>query len=89
MVEKDYLLRQIEKLGVILAGIRELAFSGAAAEVLALKAEIERRVEQTEESARSREKAAILARRVEDLVGEGGEPELRARIEALIRRIEH
>lgn len=28
MVEKDYLLRQIEKMGVILAGIRELVFGG-------------------------------------------------------------
>ena len=34
MVQKDYLLRQIEKMGVILAGLRELAFGGAPVQAL-------------------------------------------------------
>ncbi len=34
MVQKDYLLRQIEKMGVILAGLRELAVGGAPVQAL-------------------------------------------------------
>jgi hypothetical protein len=34
MAQKDYLLRQIEKMGVILAGLRELAFGGAPVQAL-------------------------------------------------------
>lgn len=36
MVQKDYLLRQIEKMGVILAGIREKCFAGEPVQALIL-----------------------------------------------------
>jgi hypothetical protein len=132
LVEKDYLLRQIEKMGVILAGIRELVFGGEpvramvqlrqeaaragvglefldtlaaeslleilgesnleklipAAQVLLLKAELEAQLGETEASAQSIEKAALIAQRVRALVGEGGDPDLRATVEALFERLE-
>jgi hypothetical protein len=132
LVEKDYLLRQIEKMGVILAGIRELVFGGEpvramvelrreaaragvafelldalaaeslleilgesnleklipAAQVLLLKAELEAQLGETEASAISIEKAALIARRVRALVGEGGDPELQATVEGLFQQLE-
>ncbi len=127
MVQKDYLLRQIEKMGVILAGLRELAFGGApvqaldqlreeaaragllldlldslapesllqvigesslerlipAAEVLTLKGELEEMLGEHEKSDQSFEKATLVAVRVRDLIGNGGDPELNDRINRL------
>lgn len=131
-MQKDYLLRQIEKMGVILAGIRELVFGGEpvramaelrqeaaragvglefldtlaaeslleilgesnleklipAAQVLLLKAELEAQLGEKEASARSIEKAALVVQRVRGLVGDGGDPDLRATVEALFERLE-
>jgi len=43
VVQKDYLLRQIEKMGVIMAGLRQKALGGAPAQALAeLRAEAAR-----------------------------------------------
>jgi len=132
MVQKDYLLRQIEKMGVILAGLRELALGGApvqaldqlreeaaragllidlldslapesllrvigesslerlipAAEVLTLKGELEEMLEEHEKSDQSFEKATLLAVRVRDLIGNGGDPELNDRINRLFDRLD-
>ncbi len=132
MVQKDYLLRQIEKMGVILAGLRELAFGGApvqaldqlreeaaragllldlldslapesllqvigesslerlipAAEVLTLKGELEEMLGEHEKSDQSFEKATLVAVRVRDLIGNGGDPELNDRINRLFDRLD-
>ena len=131
MVQKDYLLRQIEKMGVILAGLRELAFGGApvqaldqlreeaaragllidlldslapesllqvigenslerlipAAEVLTLKGELEEMLGERETSDQSFAKAILVANRVRDLIGNGGDPELNDRVNRLIDRL--
>jgi len=132
LVEKDYLLRQIEKMGVILAGIRELVFGGEpvramvelrqeaaragvglgfldalaaeslleilgesnleklipAAQVLLLKAELEAQLGDNQASLNSIEKAALIARQVRALLGEGGDPELQATVEGLFQQLE-
>jgi len=132
LVEKDYLLRQIEMMGVILAGIRELVFGGEpiralvelrqeaaragvglefldalaaeslleilgesnleklipAAQVLLLKAELEAQLGEIEASVNSIEKAALIARQVRALVGEGGDPDLQATVEGLFQQLE-
>jgi len=131
MVQKDYLLRQIEKMGVILAGLRELALGGApvqaldqlreeaaragllidlldslapesllqvigesslerlipAAEVLTLKGELEEMLGERETSEQSFAKATLVALRVRDLIGNGGDPELNDRVNRLIDRL--
>ena len=132
MVQKDYLLRQIEKMGVILAGLRELAFGGApiqaldqlreeaaragllldlldslapesllqmiganslerlipAAEVLTLKGELEAMLGEREKSDQSFDRAKLVATRVRDLIGNGGDPELNERITRLLDRLD-
>jgi hypothetical protein len=132
VVQKDYLLRQIEKMGVILAGLRELALGGApvqaldqlreeaaragllidlldslapesllqvigenslerlipAAEVLTLKGELEEMLGERENSDQSFAKAAIVAFRVRDLIGNGGDPELNDRVNRLLDRLD-
>lgn len=132
MVQKDYLLRQIEKMGVILAGIRERVFGGEAvqamaelriaaaqggvdlgllemltpeallpflgednleriipaAQVLLLKGELEEVIGESEDSAASFEKAALLVRRLESLIGGNADPALKESLHSMRERLD-
>jgi len=59
-----------------------------AAQVLLLKAELEAQLGEIEASVTSIEKAALIARQVRALVGEGGDPELQATVEGLFQQLE-
>lgn len=131
MVQRDYLLRQIEKMGAILAGIRRMIVAGEpvqalnelravaarvgldldvlgalapgsliailgedalerlipAADVLLVKGELEEAAGSVEQSADSYLKAEILIRHLQDRVGEGSDPALRAQIDGLAARL--
>ncbi len=132
MLSKDYFIRQIERVGVMLVAVRDLIHGGEhvralaelqqaavqagvevqildiltaeslldilgqtslhkllpAAEILLLKAELEASQGQTGAAAQSLAKAVFLTEELKAQIGDGSDPMLQDRLQALLERLE-